>query len=163
MILAGDIGGTSARVALVDASAASPRVIVEERHASAGFDGIGTLATAFLARHGARVTASCFGVAGPVTSRVVTLTNLSWAVDADELERATGAPAFLLNDLVAHAYGLSAVGTDGLVALNRGEASPTGNRALIAAGTGLGEAGLFFDGHGYQPFPSEGVRTTRGI
>lgn len=156
MILAGDIGGTSTRIALVDTSGVAPRVLAEERHPSASFDGIGSLARSFVSAHGTRVSASCFGVAGPVTGRQVPLTNLPWVVDADELEAAIGAPASLINDLVAHAYGLAALGADELVPLNRGDASATGNRALIAAGTGLGEAGLFWDGQGHRPFPSEG-------
>lgn len=156
MILAGDIGGTSARVALVEVSTPTPRVVVEERYPSSAFEGIDGLATAFLTTHPAPVEAACFGVAGPVTSRRVSLTNLSWVVDADALEGAIDAPASLINDLVAHAYGLSSIGAEGLVNLNRGDISPEGNRGLIAAGTGLGEAGLFWDGEGHRPFPSEG-------
>jgi glucokinase len=155
VILAGDIGGTSTRIALVDTSGPVPRIVLEERHSSASFSSIGALARAFVARHHATVRASCFGVAGPVTSRRVSLTNVTWVVDADELQDATGAPASLLNDLVAHAYGLSALSAGELVTVNGGEAT-NGNRALIAAGTGLGEAGLFWDGDGYHPFPSEG-------
>lgn len=155
MILAGDIGGTSTRIALVDTSDPMPRIVLDERHASASFSSIGALAGAFVARHHATVRAACFGVAGPVTSRRVSLTNVAWVVDADELEVAVGAPASLLNDLVAHAYGLSALSPRELVTVNPGEAT-AGNRALIAAGTGLGEAGLFWDGGGHHPFASEG-------
>jgi glucokinase len=101
---------------------------------------------------------ACFGVAGPVKDRRVQVTNLPWVVDADALQAQLGfTQVSLLNDLEANAYGIATLRSNELVPINP-EADPmqVGNRALIAAGTGLGEAGLMWDGVAHRPFSSEG-------
>ena len=106
---------------------------------------------------GFRITSAAFGVAGPVQGRVVQTTNLPWRMDADVLQRQFGfIHCTLLNDLEATAYGLPALGPDDLLTLQAGAVNPCGNAAVIAPGTGLGEAGLYWDGKSHQPFATEG-------
>ena len=100
---------------------------------------------------------AAFGIAGPVQGRVVQTTNLPWWIDADALQRQFGfTHCDLLNDLEATACGLPALGADDLLTLQEGGDAACGNVAVIAAGTGLGEAGLYWDGRQHQPFATEG-------
>jgi glucokinase len=101
---------------------------------------------------------ACFGVAGPVRDGVVQVTNLPWTVEAASLRLQLNLnKVFLLNDLEANAYGIETLLPDELVSINpRADHRQEGNRALIAAGTGLGEAGLYWDGKRHQPFATEG-------
>jgi glucokinase len=106
-----------------------------------------------------QVRKGCFGVAGPVAGGKVTLTNLSWELDEQVLAKELGLDQVaLINDLVAHAEGIELLKPDQLVTLNKGQMIHGGNRAIIAAGTGLGEAGLFYSSelNGYRAFASEG-------
>lgn len=103
------------------------------------------------------IDAASFGVAGPVRDGVCRATNLPWIVDARELARALDLPASgLINDLEANAFGLAVLTENDLSTLHPGDARAHGNVALIAAGTGLGEAGLYWDGREHLPFASEG-------
>lgn len=100
---------------------------------------------------------AAFGIAGPVQGRVVQTTNLPWRIDADALQQRFGfARCTLLNDLEATAYGLAVLGDADLLTLQAGMPDACGNAAVIAAGTGLGEAGLFWDGQRHRPFATEG-------
>jgi len=104
-----------------------------------------------------RLRAACFGIAGPIVNGVVKTTNLPWVIDANDFrELLGGVPVRLINDLEAIAYGVPVAGDDAFVTLNAGNPTVRGNAAVIAAGTGLGEAGLFWDGRAYRPFASEG-------
>ena len=104
-----------------------------------------------------RLRAACFGIAGPIVNGVVKTTNLSWVIAANDFRELVGdVPVRLINDLEAIAYGVPVAGDDAFVTLNEGNAAVRGNAAVIAAGTGLGEAGLFWDGRAYRPFASEG-------
>ena len=99
---------------------------------------------------------ACFGVAGPVRDGRCRITNLPWVIDAGHISRTLQIPSVsLLNDLEANAYGLKALKKEELFCLHAGKPQ-TGNQALIAAGTGLGEAGLFWDGKEHRPFACEG-------
>ena len=100
---------------------------------------------------------ACFGIAGPVRNGRVQPTNLPWKIEATELstELKIGA-VFLINDLEANGYGLAELSPADLSVLNPGEPGATGNAAIIAAGTGLGEAGLYWDGASFHPFACEG-------
>ena len=99
----------------------------------------------------------CIGIAGPVLQGKCKTTNLAWVVDAEEIRQQLNIPyVFLINDLEANAYGLAALTPGDLVTLHKGLSQNGGNIAIIAAGTGLGEAGLFWDGQAYHPFPTEG-------
>jgi glucokinase len=103
------------------------------------------------------VTAACFGVPGPVRNGRLRLTNLPWTLDSHELSVSLGIThVFLINDIEANGYGVAELSADQIYALSEGDTSQIGNRALIAAGTGLGEGLLIWDGRRHTPFPSEG-------
>jgi glucokinase len=110
--------------------------------------------------HDLRVTQACFGVADPVQHGRCEATNLAWIVDARELAPVVGLETvWIINDLEANAYGIAALGAEDFVTLNTGAADVEGNAAVIAAGTGLGEAGLYWDGTQHWPFATEGGHT----
>jgi glucokinase len=103
------------------------------------------------------IEAACFGIAGPVVDGWVKTTNLPWVVDTEELRRTLKLDAVnLLNDLEAGAYGLFTLEEDEFLVLNEGKMRQAGNKALIAAGTGLGQAMLYDDGQHFRPLASEG-------
>jgi glucokinase len=157
VILAGDIGGTNTRLAFFEGDPAhvEPRFI--EIFPSHGHSGLGQIVREYLDHHSLQVESACFGVAGPVRDERVQVSNLPWTVDARQLAGELGIRTVrLLNDLEANAYGIALLRPADLVVLNAGDRVPDGNQALIAAGTGLGEGGLFADVSGHRPFPSEG-------
>jgi glucokinase len=154
--LAGDIGGTKTRLATVEVTGTQVRIEREADYPSRDYAKFADLLGDFLADADIPHHAA-FGVAGPVRGRVVQTTNLPWRIDADALQRQFGfAHCTLLNDLEATAYGLPALGADDLLTLQAGAPDASGNVAVIAAGTGLGEAGLFWDGQCHHPFATEG-------
>jgi len=154
--LAGDIGGTKTRLAVVEVSCKQVHVVREVCYPSQDYAAFDALLGDFLSGIEAPALAA-FGIAGPVQGRVVQTTNLPWRIDADALQRQFGfARCTLLNDLEATAYGLPALGAEDLLTLQAGAPDASGNAAVIAAGTGLGEAGLFWDGRHHPPFATEG-------
>jgi glucokinase len=158
MILAGDIGGTNTRLAFLEGTPDRLQPVRIEFFPSAEFSGLTEIVRKFLGEHYHAVDAVCFGLPGAVVNGRVEATNLPWVVDANQLaaDLALGSIT-LINDLFANAHGIALLEESDFVVLNPGVASLTGNRALISAGTGLGEAGLYSDGQGgYHPFPSEG-------
>lgn len=160
MIIAGDIGGTKTNVALFEASGGGVGApLALDSFPSARYDSLEDILREFVRRQPqARITHACFGVAGPVVRGHIDATNLAWKVHDVKLAEAIGVPAVrLINDLEATAYGIGELGPEQLYTLNEGEADRTGHRALIAAGTGLGMAAVYFDGtNAYHPMPSEG-------
>jgi glucokinase len=155
MILAGDIGGTHTRLALFDPSA-SPLIPMRlHDYASHDYPGLAEIAVDFLSHCDEKPQSCCFGVSGPVVEGKSHPTNLPWALDAADLKARLGAPTMLINDLEANAYGVAALAPGDLAVLQAGHAA-IGNAAVISAGTGLGEAGLFWDGKMHRPFASEG-------
>jgi glucokinase len=156
MVLGGDIGGTKTRLAIAEVNGTQLNVVREASYPSQNYPAFDGLVADFL--QGSDIPSYAgLGVAGPVQGKVVQTTNLPWRMDADALQRQFGfARCVLLNDLEATAYGLPALGEADLFTLHEGAANAVGNRAVIAAGTGLGEAGLFWDGHVHQPFATEG-------
>jgi glucokinase len=151
VILTGDVGGTNTRIALVDEEADGLEVKVEEIYPPPA-----TRARRDPARlpraHAARLDCAGFGIAGPVKSGRVRATNLPWTVEARELAHELGlSQVALVNDLEAMANGIAALAPEDLVCLNEGAPGAHGNRAVIAAGTGLGTAGLLFDGRDHWP------------
>lgn len=157
MLLAGDIGGTSARLALFEIAGGQPRPIVVERFASRDFAGLDEIVLAFIARHGQAVTAAAFGVAGPARDGRVVTPNLPWVIEAASLARTLGLEqVWLLNDLAATTHGIVALESADLAVLQAGTPEAGGARAVIAAGTGLGVAGALWDGRTYRIIPSEG-------
>src|SRR5919199_3639186 len=159
MIIAGDIGGTKTNVALFEAEGDRiGRIVVQQSFPSGKYDSLEAILSEFVSTHKPEtITHACFGVAGPVVRGRVEATNLVWTVSDEKLAETIGAPAVLLiNDLEATAYGIEELRPEQLYTLNEGEADRRGHRALIAAGTGLGMAGIFFDGGRYHPMASEG-------
>ncbi|HTR96908.1 MAG TPA: glucokinase [Candidatus Acidoferrales bacterium] len=155
MILAGDIGGTKARLALFAPGAPPRSPAFDERLPTHGSPSLEAILQQFLARSEGRPDRVVLGIAGPVSGNRCVTTNLPWQVDGEALARTLGSPVTLLNDLEATAWGLETLGEPDLVTLQPGERA-AGNRALIAAGTGLGEAILMWDGAGWHPMASEG-------
>jgi glucokinase len=156
VILAGDIGGTKTRIAVFD-DAQNLRTIAEERFPSGDYPSLDAVVQRFRQLHDLPVVAACFGVAGPVKDGRCEATNLPWIVEASRLAAELGLPHVgLVNDLEANAYGLATLGADDCQLLAAGEPGAHGNVALIAAGTGLGEAGVFWDGRRLHPFACEG-------
>ncbi len=157
MILAGDIGGTWTRLALFETTSGRPVAVARERFPSREQGGLEEIAARFVSTHGVRVTRACFGIAGPVVRGRVRGTNLPWEVDARHLACALDLEAVtLINDLEATAYGLDDLEPEDFYTLNPGAREAEGNQAIIAAGTGLGEAGLYWDGAKHHPFATEG-------
>jgi glucokinase len=158
VILAGDIGGTNTRLALVEGDPRSP--VALEIYPSGAHSSLEEIVHAFLTVHPAAPTAAAFGVAGPVRDGHVQVTNLAWPVDAATVGAALGLErVLLLNDLEANAWGLAALDEHDFHVLNEGRASATGNAAVCSVGTGLGEAGLYWDGERHWPFACEGGHT----
>ncbi|HEY6508419.1 MAG TPA: glucokinase, partial [Vicinamibacterales bacterium] len=141
-ILAGDVGGTKTLLGLFSASTPRPVPLAVRRFATDAGSSLEALVTAFLHEEGPHepVGVAALGVAGPVVEGQARLTNHPWSIDAAGLSRTLGAPVHLLNDLEALAYSLDALAAGEVVTLQRGRPAPTGPKAVIAAGTGLGQA-----------------------
>jgi len=155
--LAADIGGTSTRLALVSTSAGRIRLEVTERYASRDHGGLEAIVRRFRTVHDTAIAGACFGVAGPVVGDRVEAPNLAWVVDASPLAHALRLPRVtLINDLEANAHGIFELTPADVIVLNAGAHDATGNVAVISAGTGLGEAAMYWDGHYHHPFACEG-------
>ncbi len=157
MLLAGDIGGTKSRLAIV-AEGGDPREpLAEELLPSGGFDGIEPLIQAFMERSAGSVQRVCLAVAGPVIAGRAALPNLPWVADAERIRRTFGfRSVILMNDLAATARSVPLLEPAELHTLSTGERAATGAIAVIAPGTGLGEAFLTWDGTRYREHASEG-------
>jgi glucokinase len=161
MLLAGDIGATNTRLAFFEGTPDSLRPIQVEIFPSAHFAGPAEIVRKFLETHKQSVEAACFGLPGAVVNGRVETTNLPWVVDSRHVAAELGIEQVqLINDLYANAHGIALLADSDFVLLNPGIPNASGNRALISAGTGLGEAGLYADEQGaYHPFASEGGHT----
>jgi len=160
MILAGDIGGTNARLAYFQPQNGHLRLVSERVFPSREHSELGEIVSEFLSDSGTRPEAACFGIAGPVRNGRVETSNLPWVIEQSRLANQIHLPATLLiNDLEASAWGIGALDAGDLVPLNRVSGPVVGNQAVIAPGTGLGEAGLFWDGSRYHVFACEGGHT----
>ena len=162
MILAGDIGGTNARLALFDVQSgdvqnghfnlAAATIFPSRRYAS-----LDVIVTEFVRTAGVHPTQACFGVAGPVTNGRVETSNLPWTIESRRLaEELNLKNVTLINDLEATGWGIAALAPEDLVPLNTISAKNPGNQCIIAAGTGLGEGGLYWDGQRHHVFATEG-------
>lgn len=157
MFLAGDIGGTKTILALFSREAGPHSPQVETIFPSGSYESLEAIVSEFLAANPAPIEAACFGVAGPVVAGRAEITNLPWVIDAADLGTAFGIPNVrLLNDLESIAYAVPILEDDDVAILNPGAAVPGGAIAVIAPGTGLGEAFLTWAGGHYQAHPSEG-------
>lgn len=163
MILAGDIGGTKTHLSLFQRKGGAPVQIRGDIFPSRSFAGLEAVIHKFLPPKMTALDCACFGVAGPVLEGRSKTTNLPWTIDADSIAKTFGIPTvFLLNDLEATAYGTLFLKAGELRNLNPGRTQRHGHRAVIAAGTGLGEAVLYWDGTRYHASASEGGHTDFG-
>ncbi len=160
MILAGDIGGTKTVLCLLNKEADNSTTCIKEvTYASQQYATFDAILTDFLPED-AQISTACFGIAGPVVNQVCKTTNLPWILDGAALKSQLGTPKVkLLNDLEAMAYGMLYLPADELIELNPNAIEQTGTCAVIAAGTGLGEALLFWDGEKHHPIATEGGHT----
>jgi glucokinase len=157
MILAGDIGGTNARLALFerrDRGRIGPPRALEELLAHE-FPTFLDLLASYRKRHPEPVEIASLGVAGPAVDGKVWGTNLAWDIDSRPVSRLLGAPAHLINDLEATGYGIPALTDADLETLQEGVPHPSGNAGIVAAGTGLGESLLARVGEDLIPVASE--------
>jgi glucokinase len=160
LLLAGDIGGTKTKLALYACAVDGLSPVRENIYSSVHYDGLEGIVADFIDRSGERPAAACFGVAGPVIDGRCVTTNLPWVIETTALAERTGIPAVrLLNDLQAMALGLARLPVEALVELNVDAQPRAGNIAVIAAGTGCGEAMLYWDGHRYHAIATEGGHT----
>jgi glucokinase len=157
MILAGDVGGTNARLAFFDVQDGHFRVVSSSVFPSREYGGLDQIVSKFVETSKLHADAACFGVPGPVRNGRVETSNLPWVIEskrlADELKLNK---AVLINDLEANAWGIATLGPDDVVSLNQVKGNPVGNQGVISAGTGLGEAGMVWDGSQYRIFATEG-------
>jgi glucokinase len=154
MILAGDIGGTKTNLAFFNDAL---ETVASQSYPSRDHAGLGEILDRFLADSKLHPQQAAFGVAGPVRDGRCKATNLPWIVDSAELAQQLHlAQVGLINDLEANAFGISALQPHDFAALNVGVPDPQGNAAVISAGTGLGEAGLYRLGNTLLPFACEG-------
>jgi glucokinase len=157
-ILAGDIGGTKSDLGLFEVVEGELRLVRSERYRSKEFAGLAAVIEAFLAGSDpGPIEIACFGIPGPVIDNRASTANLAWVVDGDAAAAESGiSRVVLINDLVATAEGLALLADDEMAVLQEGAAERDGNRALIAAGTGLGMALIPRIGRRWVPVPSEG-------
>jgi glucokinase len=156
MFLIGDIGGTKVHLALVE----DGRFVKEEKFPSRHFDSLSEVMGKFLDKP---VEKACFTIAGPVSGRQCKMTNLHWEIDAAELEKTHRiGKVVLLNDLEASGWGIKRLKPADLVTLNKG-VKQDGNQVVVAAGTGFGVAGLYWDGKRHHPFATEGGHSDFGF
>jgi glucokinase len=157
-VLAGDIGGTKTNLALYQATETGLKVLQTGRYPSDEYTSGVDILKQFLSENNLSAPDRIsLGVAGPILHGKVELTNLNWDLDIKEISSAMGVTAVaLINDLEAIAYGLAGLTEEDFITLHPGDETMSGNMAIIAPGTGLGEAGLYWNGEHHFPFPTEG-------
>lgn len=157
MLIAGDIGGTNTRLALVAPDSGPRTFLAEKQYPSGDFEGLEPIVRAFLAETGAKATAASFDVAGPVIEGRAHLTNLPWELEESKLASDLGLQRVsLLNDLQAIAHAVPFLHPEEMVQINAGTPRPNAPMAVFAPGTGLGEAFLIWGGASYIACASEG-------
>jgi glucokinase len=157
MILAGDIGGTNARLAYFQPQNGHLQLVSERVFPSREHSEFGEIVSQFLDDSGTRPEVACFGIAGPVRNGRVETSNLPWVIEQSHLAKQIHLPStWLINDLEASAWGIGALSMADLVPLNQVTGPVAGNQAVIAPGTGLGQAGLYWDGQRHSVFACEG-------
>jgi glucokinase len=154
--LAIDVGGTKTEIAYLE-NLDTFQILIQKRYESKLYESLEAIIEDFISLHQLKVKQIGIGIAGAVVEGVCHTTNLPWIVDAHKLIHQFHLEnCKMMNDLVANAYGIQVLKDEDKVVLQKGISKLKGNQALISAGTGLGEAGLFFDGKSYHPFPTEG-------
>jgi len=161
-VLAGDIGGTKTNLGVFNVENNQVQSLFESSWISADFSSLEEILEHFLETLGNDIEqlsfqSACFGVAGPVENHYCEVTNLPWIIDGKQIQQQFHWQSVsLLNDLQANAWGIAALQAVDFITLNQGDEQAQGNASIIAAGTGLGEAGMFWNGEQYLPFASEG-------
>lgn len=159
-LLVGDIGGTKTALGLAETDGGSVRLSEAKRYPSAAFGSFDQIVQQYLLETGVKCRFAAFAVAGPIQDRRSETTNLPWLLDADALELSFGlAGVELLNDLEAVAWGVPVLESRDLAEIHPGDAMSQGNACVVASGTGLGQAGLFWDGARHHAFATEGGHT----
>jgi glucokinase len=157
MILAGEIGATRTRLAAFETEGNRLQCVVEKNYVSQQRDGLSGILADFIKTEGIPVHSACLGVAGPVRAGRSKISNLPWVIDAREVAMQLKLNSVgLLNDLEAYAYGIDGLESKDFITLGEGVDEAEGNRAVISAKTGLGMAGLYWDGFRHHPFACEG-------
>ncbi|HEY5331207.1 MAG TPA: glucokinase [Acidobacteriaceae bacterium] len=159
MILAGDVGGTKVHLALYNFEAGQLVPVRHQKFPAGQYASLDDIVHAFLPdpEEKKQIVAACFGCPGPVRDGRLKLTNLPWMLDVRLLQPSLGIEhIFLINDLEANAYGIPELAPESIFTLHEGDAAAEGHQGLIAAGTGLGQALLIWDGKAHRPIPSEG-------
>jgi glucokinase len=157
MILAGEIGATRTRLAAFETEGNRLKSVVEKNYVSQQHDGLSGILADFIKTEGIPVHSACLGVAGPVRAGRSKISNLPWVIDAREVAKQLKLNSVgLLNDLEAYAYGIDGLDSKDFIPLSEGSEEAEGNRAVISAKTGLGMAGLYWDGFRHHPFACEG-------
>lgn len=157
MILAGDVGGTNTRLGFFQFAEGRMTAEATATYPSREHDSLDEIVRKFVAEHPQHFEVACFAIAGPVKQGKVSTTNLAWTVDAARLAKQFDLRSIeLINDLEAIGHGLPQLAPEDLATLAQGTPDSRGNRAIIAAGTGLGEAGCYWDGREHRPFACEG-------
>jgi glucokinase len=160
-VLAGDIGGTNARLAVFAVDGTTLRSVRDHVFPSGQYDSLATIVTEFRRGDGTNVGAACFAVAGPVVGGDIKASTLPWVVRGAELARAIGVPrTTLINDFDAVGFGVTRLGPADTETLQSGTPDPTGPIALLGAGTGLGQGLVLREPTGVQVVPSEGGHAT---
>jgi glucokinase len=161
MIVAGDMGGTHTRLALVEKDDQQRfRIREQETFPSVRYQGLEYVVQEFLSKRNLAVSRACVGVAGPVKSGRCAAMNLPWVIEAQRVAAVANIEhVAVINDLEASAYGIPCLGPEDLVTINPGAPEAIGNGAVVSAGTGLGEAGMYWDGKQFHPFATEGGHT----
>jgi glucokinase len=160
MILAGDVGGTKVHLELYNFANGRLQPVRDQKFPAHEFASLDDVVNKFLAAGNEsrdKIVAACFGCPGPVRDGRLKLTNLPWTLDERDLESSLGIPhIFLINDLEANGFGIPELAPESIFTLHSGDPDASGHAGLIAAGTGLGEALLIWDGNKHRPIPSEG-------
>jgi glucokinase len=157
IVLAGDVGGTNARLAVVELDGRTARIARERKYPSRDHPGLAPIVRRFCEEEGTRPDRACFGIACPVVGDDCTAPNLPWTINARQLAADIDIPRVtIINDFVAVGYGIESLGPSDLAALQEGRLEPRGPIALIGAGTGLGQGFLLWEKDHYRVLASEG-------
>jgi glucokinase len=157
--LAGDVGGTKTALAIIDSELGPRNFLEQSTYPSADFPSLDALVLEFLKGKKWQLARASFGVAGPVVEGRCQTTNLPWVIEEKSLSKELGIPVRLVNDLDSIAHAIPLLEAGDLETLNQGAPTKNGALAVIAPGTGLGEAFLEWNGNSYRPYPSEGGHT----
>ena len=156
-VLAGDIGGTKTDLAIFEVNGTKLEVLAEKKYPSGDYSSLDEIVKDFVKDQEEIPQWGSFGIAGPVRNGIAKTMNLPWVIDAEKMAKEIGfKKVWLMNDLEANAWGIGALQEEDFFVLNEGKPDLEGNASIISAGTGLGQAGLYYNGEQLRPFACEG-------